>query len=271
MSFLPWNHCEASLPETLVDQAMLPECPEPLSPKRSNASMFCMYAMCSAKGAKWARSRSAHFPRIWSSSARWVVGRPGPPRTEAGKPARRRRYQAVEVVRRDHLVVCPPECRVCEPCKEYSRLKLRPGSPAFAFAVDGKTIPTAAEPVQSSDLQRRHLGTVRKYRPWRPVAITYTSTDCRRKEQEVCLSTLTAEPSFPAHRKGQQNRFLPALHSKNHHTGALQASDLQRSRNALFRRLVLFQARTPVASSCHALHWMHKRKLVPQILALDIA
>ena len=52
-----------------------------LSPKRSSAflrksspRMSCMYAMCSAKGAKWARSRSARFPRIWSSSARWVVG-----------------------------------------------------------------------------------------------------------------------------------------------------------------------------------------------------
>ena len=33
MSFLPWNHCEASLPETLVDQAMLPECPEPTVPQ----------------------------------------------------------------------------------------------------------------------------------------------------------------------------------------------------------------------------------------------
>ena len=30
MSFLPGNHREASLPETLVDQAMLPECPEPI-------------------------------------------------------------------------------------------------------------------------------------------------------------------------------------------------------------------------------------------------
>ena len=82
MSFLPWNHCEASLPETLVDQAMLPECPEPTVPqevqcllrKSSPPRMSCMYAMCSAKGAKWARSRSAHFPHIWSSSARWVVG-----------------------------------------------------------------------------------------------------------------------------------------------------------------------------------------------------
>ena len=33
MSFLPWDHCEASLPETLVDQAMLPECPEPTVPQ----------------------------------------------------------------------------------------------------------------------------------------------------------------------------------------------------------------------------------------------
>ena len=33
MSFLPWNHREASLPETLVDQAMLSECPEPAVPQ----------------------------------------------------------------------------------------------------------------------------------------------------------------------------------------------------------------------------------------------
>ena len=78
MSFLPWNDGEASLAETLVDQAMLPERPEPAGSKaslrKSSPRMSCMYAMCSAKGAKWARSRSAHFARIWSSSARWVVG-----------------------------------------------------------------------------------------------------------------------------------------------------------------------------------------------------
>ena len=83
MSFLPGNHREASLPETVVDQAMLVR--NLLSPRRSNASlrksspkssprMSCMYVMCSANGAKWARSRSAHFPRICISSARWVVG-----------------------------------------------------------------------------------------------------------------------------------------------------------------------------------------------------
>ena len=36
-------------------------------------------------------------------------------------------------------------------------------------------------------------------------------------------------------------------------SGALQAPDLRRSRNALFRRLVLSQARTPAASSRQAL------------------
>ena len=81
MSFLPWDDGEASLAETLVDQAVLPERPEPAIPQEVQcflaevlSQMSCMYAMCSVKGAKWARSRSAHFPRIWSSSARWVVG-----------------------------------------------------------------------------------------------------------------------------------------------------------------------------------------------------
>ena len=75
MSFLPWNHCEASLPETLVDQAMLPECPEPTVPQE----VQCLLAevllqdvlhVCDVLRKRGARSRSAHFPRIWSSSAR---------------------------------------------------------------------------------------------------------------------------------------------------------------------------------------------------------
>ena len=37
MSFLPWDDGEASLAETLVDQAVLPECPEPAIPKRSKS------------------------------------------------------------------------------------------------------------------------------------------------------------------------------------------------------------------------------------------
>ena len=79
------------------------------------------------------------------------------------------------------------------------------------------------------------------------------------KEQGVYLGTLTAATCPGRHRKGQQNRFLPtntaiALRNlQDHHTGALQAPDLRRSRNALFRRLVLSQARTPAASSRQAL------------------
>ena len=64
MSFLPWDAGEASLAETLVYQAVSSgTCYPPRGP-----------VLPCAKGAKWARSRSAHFPRIWSSSARWVVG-----------------------------------------------------------------------------------------------------------------------------------------------------------------------------------------------------
>ena len=81
MSFLPGNHREASLPETLVDQAMLPECPEPIVPQE----VQCLLAEVLfqdvlhvrdvlRKRGKVGEEPFRPFPRAYSSSARWVVG-----------------------------------------------------------------------------------------------------------------------------------------------------------------------------------------------------
>ena len=57
MSFLPWDDGEASLAETVVDQAVLPEYPEPAIPQEVQCFLAevlpqDVYAMCSAKGAR---------------------------------------------------------------------------------------------------------------------------------------------------------------------------------------------------------------------------
>ena len=131
MSFLPWNHCEASLPETLVDQAMLPVSGTyclpggPMPPGEVGNPLFCPGASASTSEAPVVgvgvghlvrttsigpggpihspagkSSRSAcHPPSPGGGTIGCPTGRPGPPQTEAGKPACRRRHQAVEVAR----------------------------------------------------------------------------------------------------------------------------------------------------------------------------